>query len=111
MFRKATKALASKAEGALMEQLPFSPKTRRIVTWLLEPKHIKRIAVLAVGGSIAASAIGAAGKMRMYRCAMAKELKKQLEPLNKKLDQLEEQNEELKKQNRQLRDRLEHQAR
>lgn len=108
MLKRTKKALMTKAEEALMEQLPVSPGTVRRMSWLMEPKHLKRLAVVAVGGSFIASAIGTASEMRMYRRAMAKELKKQLEPINKKLDQLEEQNEELKKQNRQLRDRLEH---
>ena len=111
ILKKATKILASRAEDALMEQLPVSPKTLKSVGWLMEPKHIKTIAVVAVGGSIISSAIGTASEMRMYRRAMAKELKKQLEPINKKLEELEEQNEELKKQNKQLRDRLDHHLR
>ena len=107
MLKKAKKILAARAEEALMEQLPVNPKALRRVTWLMEPKRIKRIVIAAAGASFAASAIGTAGEMRMYRRAMAKELKKQLEPLNRKLDGLEKQNEELQKQNRQLRDRLE----
>ena len=107
-MKLAKKALAAKAEEAMMEQLPVSPKALKRMSWLMEPKHIKALAVAAVGGSIAISAIGTVSEMRMYRRAMAKELKKQLAPINKKLDELETQNEELKKQNKQLRDRLEH---
>jgi chaperonin cofactor prefoldin len=43
---------------------------------------------------------------RVYRAAVARELKKQLAPVNKKLDELEKQNEELKKQNEQLKKQL-----
>ena len=109
MLKKAKRAVAAKAEEALMEQLPVNPKTLRVVSWLMEPKHLKHIAVVCVGGSMIASAIGTASEMRMYRRAMAKELKKQLEPVKKQLEELKAQNEELKKQNRQLRDSLERQ--
>ena len=108
MLTKAKRAMAARAEEALVEQLPVSPRALKLVSWLMEPKHLKHIAIAAIGVSLAGSAIGTASEMRMYRRAMSKELKKQLEPINKKLDQLEAQNEELKKQNKQLRDRLEH---
>lgn len=111
ILKHAKKALAARAEDALMEQLPVNPRALRRVSWLMEPKHLKHIAIVLIGGSLAASAIGTASEMRMYRRAMAKELKKQLEPINRKLDELKEENEELKKQNRQLRDRLDHHMR
>ena len=108
ILRKAKRILAARAEEALTQQLPVDQRTLKRVGWLLEPKHLKRLAVAVVGGSAVVSLMRTAGQMRMYRRAMAKELKKQLEPINKKLNELEEQNEELKKQNRQLRDRLDH---
>lgn len=103
----ARKILATRAEEALMEQLPVDKKTLKRVSWLMEPKHLKRLAIVAVGGSAAFSLIGTVSQIRMYRRSMARELKKQLGPINRKLDELEEQNEELKKQNRQLQKRLE----
>ena len=54
----------------------------------LEPKRIKRIAVIAVGGSAALSLLGSIGHDRIYRAAVAREMKKQLEPIRKQLDEL-----------------------
>ena len=103
----ARKLIAAKAEEALMQQLPVDQKTLRRVGKLMEPKNIKRLAVALVGGSAALSFIGTVGEVRMYRRAMRRELKKQLEPIKKQLNALEQQNEELKKQNEQLRKKLE----
>ena len=50
--------------------------------------------------------LGSLGRTGVYRAAVAKELKKQLEPVNRKLDELEKQNEELKRQNEELRVQL-----
>lgn len=99
-------ALAVRAEQALVEQLPVDQKTLRVVGWLMDPKHLKLAGVGAVGCAAAVSMFKNAGQMRMYRAAMGRELKKQLEPINKKLDELEAQNEELKRQNQRLQKQL-----
>ena len=97
--------LAAKAEQALAQQLPVEQKTLRRVGRMMEPKNIKRFATVVVVGAVSLSLLNRISEMRMYRRAMARELKKQLEPMNKKLDELEAQNEELKRQNAELMER------
>ena len=104
--RKQSGALVRLAESRLMEQLPVDQKALRRAAFLLEPKNLKRLGVLAAGGAVSLSVLGTVSRTRMLRAAMARELKKQLAPVNKKLDELEKQNEELKKQNEQLRKQL-----
>ncbi len=81
-------------------------KLLRYVLANANPKAVKRLGALLLGGVAAVSLAGKWLRSRAYRAAVAKELKKQLAPLNKKLDELEKQNEELKKQNEQLRKQL-----
>ncbi len=100
------KALVSRAEEALVSKLPVDEKALRRVGNLMEPKNIKRAAIAVVGGSAALSLLGNIWETHVYRRAMAKELKKQLEPIKKQLSAIEVQNAELKKQNEQLRKRL-----
>jgi hypothetical protein len=102
----ARKMVSAKAEQAIVQQLPIDQKTLRRVGRLAEPKNLKRIVVLVVGGSVLFSLIGTLSKIRMYRAAVRRELKKQLEPINRKLDELEAQNEELKRQNKELQKKL-----
>ena len=106
--RIAKKALAARAEQVFSQQLPVDRKTLDRVSWLLESKNLRKIGVLAVGGAASISVLGNVSRTRMVRRAMAREMKKQLEPIKKQLNELEAQNEELKKQNRQLQDRLAH---
>ena len=110
VMNRAKKKLAARAEEALMQQLPMEPKTLRRVSWLLEPRHLKYLGIAAVAGTAAFSALSSASHMHAYRAAMARELKKQLDPVNKKLDELEKQNEELRRQNEQLQKKLDKQA-
>ena len=100
------KALAARAEQLLWDKLPVEQKTLRRAAKLLEPKNLKRLGVLALGGGAVVSLLGSVGQMRMVRAAMARELKKQLEPINRKLDELEAQNEALTRQNEALRAEL-----
>lgn len=104
--KKAQQILMTRAEQALMEQLPLDQKKLRLAAKLLEPKNLKRLGIAAVGGTLGLSALGSIGRTRLYRAAMARELKKQLAPISKKLDALEKQNEELRRQNEELRCRL-----
>ena len=107
MLTKAKRAMATRAEEALVEQLPVSPRALKLVSWLMEPKHLKQLGFAAVAGTAAFSVIGSMSRMSAYRLAVARELKKQLDPVNKKLDELEKQNEELKAQNEKLQKQLE----
>ena len=54
----------------------------------------------------ALSVVGTVSHDRMYQAAVARELKKQLEPIHKQLDELSAQNEELRRQNEQLQKQL-----
>lgn len=98
---------AARAGEAILQQLPVEEKTLRRVSWLMEPKHLKRLGIAAVAGTAAFSALGSVSRMRAYRLAVARELKKQLDPVNKKLNELEKQNEELRAQNEKLQKQLE----
>ena len=100
------KALTSRTEQAVLDLLPVDEKSLRRAAKLLEPKNLKRLGLAAVGGAALLSALGTAGRDRIYRAAVARELKKQLEPVNKKLDALEQQNEELRRQNEELQKQL-----
>ena len=100
------KMIAARTEEALMQKLPVDQNALWRAEKLLAPKNIKRLAIAVIGGSAAISFIGTVSEVRMYRRAMRRELKKQLEPIKKQLDTLEEQNEELKKQNEELRKKL-----
>ena len=102
--------LAARAEQAIIQQLPVEQKTLRRVSKLLEPKNLKRLGIAAVCGTATLSVVGSVSRMRMYRAAMARELKKQLAPVNKKLDELEAQNDELRRQNEQLQKKLDKHA-
>ena len=106
LSKKGKNTLAARAGEAILQQLPVEEKTLRRVTWLMEPKHLKLLGVTAAAGTAAFSVIGGMSRMSAYRMAMARELKKQLEPVNRKLNELEKQNEELKQQNEQLRKQL-----
>lgn len=113
--RKRTKKLpaAVPAETAL-ELLPMvlgkdkagEQKLLRYVLANVNGKTIKRLGAVVIAGGFAVSLAGSWLHNRVYRAAVAKELKKQLAPVNKKLDELEKQNEELKKQNEQLKKQL-----
>ena len=100
------KAIAARAEQMLWESLPVEQKTLQRAMKLLEPKNLKLLGITAVGSMAALSLLGSLGRTGVYRAAVAKELKKQLEPVNRKLDELEAQNEELKRQNEELRVQL-----
>ena len=100
------KAIAARAEQMLWESLPVEQKSLQRAMKLLEPKNLKLLGVAAVGSMAALSLLGGLSRTGVYRAAVAKELKKQLEPVNRKLDELEEQNEELKRQNEELRAQL-----
>ena len=97
---------AARAEEAILQQLPVEEKTLRRVSWLMEPKHLKQLGIAVVTGTAAFSMLSSMSRMRAYRMAMARELRKQLDPVNKKLSELEKQNEELKEQNEQLQKQL-----
>ena len=73
---------------------------------LMKAHHIHKACLISAGVGVAALLVGSACKRRMYRCAVAKEVKKQLDPVNRKLDELKAQNEALKQQNQVLLDRL-----
>ena len=107
LFKRVKNKFASRAGEAILKQLPVEEKTLRRVSWLMEPKHIKQLGIAAVAGTAAFSVIGSMSRMSAYRLAVARELKKQLDPVNKKLDELEKQNEELKAQNEKLQKQLE----
>lgn len=94
--------MAAQAEQALMEQLPIEPKKLQRLAKLMEPKTLKRLGIAAVGGGALLSVVGTVGHDRLYRAAVGREVKKQLEPINKKLDALQAQNEELIHQNEEL---------
>lgn len=91
---------------ALAKSSPGEQKLLRHVLAHANPGSIRRLGALLVGGGVAVSLAGNWLYNRVYRAAVAKELKKQLAPVNKKLDELEKQNEELRKQNEQLKKQL-----
>ncbi len=94
--------LSAQAEQMILEKLPVDQKTLRLVTKVLEPKNLKRLAIAAVGGSFLVSFVSSASQNRIYQAMVAREMKKQLDPLRKKLDELEAQNAALWEQNREL---------
>ena len=96
------KAIASRAEQAMIERLPVDQKTLRMIGKVLEPKNLKRIGIAAVGGSVLVSIVSSLGRDRINRAETARELRKQLTPLQKKLDDLEAQNTVLWQQNEEL---------
>lgn len=107
MFTKKKEALVAQAGQALLQQLPVDVGKLQRAAKYLEPRKLKRIAVIAVGGSAALSLLGSIGHDRIYRAAVAREMKKQLEPIRKQLDELTVQNENLIRQNELLREQLE----
>ena len=84
------------------DELPVDNKTMQLLGWLLNPNHLKLIGVVLVGGCAVFALIRSAWEKYTYRSALAREMKKQLEPMYEKLEDLEEQNEELKSQNDEL---------
>jgi TolA-binding protein len=116
LFTKKARKLAALKEpvGQMLEMLPSAivkgdslEKTLlRAALAQVNPRNIKRLGALLLGGGVAVSLAGSWLRRRSYRAALAKEMKKQLAPLNKKLDELEKQNEELKKQNEELKKKL-----
>lgn len=106
MLNQQKNALALRTEQAVLERLPVDQKALRKAAKFLEPKRLKLLLIAAVGGAALLSAIGSFGHERLYRAAVAREMKKQLEPVNSRLDQLQKQNEELKRQNEELKRQL-----
>ena len=100
------KALSARTEQAVLELLPVDQKTLRRAARLMESKNLKKVGLLAVGGTALVSLLASVGHDRVYRAAVSKELKKQLEPINRKLDALEQQNEQLLRENAELKERL-----
>ncbi len=100
------KALTARTEQAVLELLPVDQKTLRRAARLMEPKNLKRLGVAVFGGTALLSLLASIGHDRVYRAMVARELKKQLEPVNRKLDVLEKQNEELLRENAELKERL-----
>lgn len=96
------KPLASRTEKALLQMIPVDQKTIKILEKILQPKNLKRIGIAAVGGSVLISVVTSLAHDRMYKSAVAHEMKKQLEPLRKKLNELEAQNAVLYQQNQEL---------
>jgi hypothetical protein len=89
------------------QRLPGGERLLLRVKQMLESEKAKKIAVAAVGVSVGVSLLGAVGKSVIYRSAVAREVKKQLEPVNRKLDELQSQNTQLLRQNRELMEKLE----
>lgn len=98
--------LAAQAEQMILDKLPIDQKTLRLAQKLITPANIKRAAIVVAGGSVIVSIISSFSRNRVYQAIVAKEMKKQLEPLRKKLDKLEAQNELLVQQNEQLKSEL-----
>lgn len=106
MLSKKKEALAAQAAQVLLDQLPVDSGKLKKAARLLEPKNLKIAAVAVVGGSALLSLAGSIGHDRIYRAAVSRELKKQLEPIQKQLDELREQNEVLMRQNEALQEQL-----
>ena len=106
MFSMIKKALAARAEKAMYENFPVDLGRFKRVAGYLEPKKLKRIAIAVVGGSAVLSLIGVIGRNSFYRAVVAREPKKQLEPIQEQLDELSEQNEALIRQNEALQEQL-----
>ncbi len=102
--------LAAQAEQMILDKLPIDQKTLRLAQKLITPANIKRAAIVVAGGSVAISIISSFSQNRVYQAMVAKEMKKQLEPLRKKLDKLEAQNELLVQQNEELKAELKKQT-
>ena len=100
------KYLAEQAEQALLERLPVDQKTLNRAIKLLEPKNLKRMGILVIAGSAVISIAGTLGRDRVFKAAVAHEMKKQLEPIRKKLNELEAQNTVLWEQNEELKEKL-----
>ena len=98
-------------KASIEDQLPVDSKTMLLLGWLLNPKHLKLIGVVLVGGCAIIALIRSAWEKFTFRSALSREMKKQLEPVYDKLEELEEQNEELKSQNEELMRRLKKQER
>ena len=106
MFSRKKEALAAQAGQLLLEQLPVDVGKLQKAARFLTPKNLKLLAIAAVGGSALLSVVGTVSHDRIYQAAVARELKKQLEPIHKQLDELSAQNEELRRQNEQLQKQL-----
>lgn len=102
--------LAAQAEQMILDKLPIDQKTLRLAQKLITPTNIKRAAIVVAGGSVAVSIISSISRNRVYQAMVAKEMKKQLEPLRKKLDKLEAQNDLLVQQNEELKAELKKQT-
>lgn len=98
--------LATRAEQAIIDNLPVDRRTLRIIGKVLEPQNLKRIGIAAVGGSVLISIVSALGRDRVNRAGTAAELKKQLKPVQQKLNELEAQNAVLLQQNEDLKQQL-----
>ena len=99
------RALAVRAEQALLEQLPETKAIRKAAKHF-DPSKTKRYALVALGAAALASLLGSIGHAGIYHAAVARELRKQLAPINERLCVLEAQNAELKHQNELLREDL-----
>ena len=91
------RALAARAEQAMLERLPVDQKTLHKAAKYLEPKRFKLLLLAAAGGAALFSAVRSFSHEQVYRAAVSRELKRQLEPVNERLETLQRQNEELKR--------------
>ena len=111
LFRKKAKVLPAETAlqllpAALAKNDSVQQKLLRYALAHVNARDLKKLVGLLVGAGLAVSLAGSLARNRLYRAALARELKKQLAPVTKKLDELEKQNEELKKQNEQLKKQL-----
>ena len=78
LTRKQKKALAVRAARKALEQLPAASKKLRVAAALLEPQNLKRLGVAAAGSAAVLGLTASAIRTRLYRRALARELKRQL---------------------------------
>ena len=98
------KALAAQSEPSVFDLLDGGAMRR--AAWWLESKKLWLFGIAAVGVIALISFLGNLIRNWIYRAALRREVKKELEPVNERLDELEEQNEELHRQNEELRELL-----
>jgi predicted RNase H-like nuclease (RuvC/YqgF family) len=99
--------LAVLAEQAVQERLHVDLKPLKKAARYLEPGKLKTLLLAVAGGAALLSLIKSVGRDSLYRSAVSRELKRQLEPVNESLGELKEQNEELRRQNEELKRQLE----
>lgn len=106
-WMKETGARLALVQQELMDQLPVDRKLLRRMERAMASEKLRRRVLIGAGVCAGAVAVHTVMKRVCFRCAVAREVSRQMEPVNQRLEALEDQNRVLREQNEALLKRTE----